>query len=116
MNLFKTFAMVGLVGVGMIIGSPNLHAGGSIPWEWVHKEIQAQDKELIGFIDKTFEVSPSGGCMRPLVGDHAGERFAPYDFFAKPKGTSGDYIFNLKFEPTNQKDHAWSVLIQKRWY
>jgi hypothetical protein len=113
MNFFKTLAMVGLVGVGMVVNIPNLHAGGSIPWEWVHKEIQAQDKELIVFIDKTFVVSESGGCMRPLIGDHATERFAPYEFLAKPNGTSGDYTFNLRFEPTNQKGQ-WSVLIKNR--
>jgi hypothetical protein len=114
MNFFKTLAMVGLVGVGMVVAIPNLLAGGSIPWEWVHKEIQTQDRELIEFIDNTFVVSQSGGCMRPLIGDHATERFAPYDFLAKPKGTSGDFTFNLRFEPTNQKDQ-WSVSIKNRY-
>jgi hypothetical protein len=91
-------------------------AGGSISWEFVHNEIKSQDKELIAFIDQTFDVARSGGAMRPLVGEHAGERFAPYDFFAKLKGTKGDYVFNLTFDETSQKNHAWSVLIQKKWY
>jgi hypothetical protein len=91
-------------------------AQGSIPWEWVHKEIKSQDPVLIAFIDQTFDVAPSGGAMRPLVGEHAGERFAPYDFFAKLKGTKDDYVFNLTFDLTNEKSHPWSVLIQEKWY
>jgi hypothetical protein len=52
--------------------------------------------------------------MRPLTGPLAtGERFAPFDSFAKLKGTKGDYTFHLIFEPTNEKN-TWSVLIQKK--
>jgi len=91
-------------------------ASGGISWKEVHQEIQGQDKELITFVDQTFDVAPQGGAMRPLVGDHAGERFAPYDFFAKPKGTKGDYVFNLTFDLSDTQVHRWSVLIQKKWY
>jgi hypothetical protein len=91
-------------------------AEGSISWEEVHKQIDGQDKEIIAFVDQTFDVAPSGGALRPLVGDHAGERLAPYDFFAKLKGSKGDYVFNLTFNVTNEKSHPWSVLVQKKWY
>ena len=91
-------------------------AGGGISWEEVHKETEGQDKVLITFVDQTFDVAPRGGAMRPTIGDHAGERFAPYDFFAKPKGTKGDYIFNLTFDIGDTQTHRWSVLIQKKWY
>jgi len=102
--------------IGIFCFTPILHAGGSIPWEWVHTEIQKQDKSMIDMIDKTFDVAPSGGCMRPLRGEHAGERFAPYNFFAKLKGAKGDYVFNLTFDKSEHGDQSWSVLIQKIWY
>ncbi|MCE0522539.1 MAG: hypothetical protein LV480_06480 [Methylacidiphilales bacterium] len=91
-------------------------AEGGISWEEVHKKIKGQDKVLIAFIDQTFDVAPRGGAMRPLVGGHAGERFAPYNFFAKLKGAKGDYVFNLTFDITNEKSHPWSVLVQEKWY
>jgi hypothetical protein len=94
----------------------NASAHGSIPWEDVHNEIKNQDPKLIAFIDQTFDVALSGGSMRPLIGEHAGERFSPYDFSAKLKGTKGDYVFNLTFDVTNEKSHPWSVLIQEKWY
>src|SRR5271170_7179963 len=91
-------------------------AEGGISWEDVHKQIEGQDKEIIAFVDQTFDVAPRGGAMRPTVGDHAGERFAPYDFLAKLKSSKGDYVFNLTFDVTNEKSHPWSVLVQKKWY
>ncbi len=91
-------------------------ASGGISWEEVHKEIASQDKEIIAFVDQTFDVAPRGGAMRPTVGEHAGERFAPYNFFAKPKGAKGDYVFNLTFDISDTQTHRWSVLIQKKWY
>ena len=91
-------------------------AEGGISWDEVHKEIEGQDKVLLAFVDQTFDVAPRGGAMRPLVGEHAGERFAPYDFFAKLKGAKGDYVFNLTFEISDTTTHRWSVLIQKKWY
>jgi hypothetical protein len=62
-----------------------------------------QDKVLIAFVDQTFDVAPMGGAMRPTIGDHAGERFAPYDFLSKSKGTKGDYILNLTFDIAIQR-------------
>ena|ERR1700722_11971375 len=91
-------------------------ATGGISWEEVHKEIEGQDKVLVAFVDQTFDVASRGGAIRPLIGEHAGERFAPYDFFAKLKGTKGDYIFNLTFDLSDTTTHRWSVLIQKKWY
>jgi hypothetical protein len=91
-------------------------ATGGISWEEVHKEIAGQDKEIIAFVDQTFDVAPRGGAMRPLIGEHAGERFAPYDFFAKLKGAKGDYIFNLTFDLRDTTTHRWGVLVQKKWY
>ena len=102
--------------IGIFCFTPVLHAGGSIPWDWVHSEIQKQDKALIQMVDKNFDVAPSGGCMRPLSGEHAGERFAPYNFLAKPKAGNGDYVFNLTFDLSEHGNHTWSVLIQKKWY
>ena len=91
-------------------------AEGSIPWNFVHDQIKSQDPKLIAFVDEAFTIAPSGGAMRPLTGDHAGERFAPYNFFAKRKGAKGDYVFNLTFDVTNEKNHPWSVLVQDKWY
>ena len=91
-------------------------ATGGISWEEVHKEILGQDKVLTAFVDQTFDVAPRGGAMRPTIGDHAGGRFAPYDFFAKPKGSKGDYVLNLTFDISDTQTHRWSVLIQKKWY
>jgi hypothetical protein len=85
---------------------------GSIPWEWVHKEIQAEDKALLEFVERTFDISPSGGCMRPISGEHAGKRFAPYEFQARLKGEKGDYAFKLTFEQTGRDDKSWSVQIE----
>jgi hypothetical protein len=91
-------------------------AQGSIPWEFVHAQIKAEDPKLIAFVDAHFELKTSGLAMRPLVGEHAGERLAPYNFFAKPKGAAGEYIFNLTFDVTNEKTHPWTILIQDKWY
>jgi hypothetical protein len=91
-------------------------ATGGISWEEVHKEVGGQDKDLIAFVDQTFDAAPRGGAMRPTIGEHAGERFAPYDFFAKLKGTKGDYVFNLTFNISDSQTHRWSVLVQKKWY
>jgi hypothetical protein len=90
-------------------------ATGGISWEEVHQEIKGQDQDLIAFVDRTFDVAPRGGAMRPTTGAHAGEHFAPYDFLAKPKGTKGDYVFNLTFDLSDPNTHRWSVLIQRKW-
>jgi hypothetical protein len=100
----------------LLLLSPLARAQGSIPWVYVHREIASEDNDLMTTIDHTFDVAPAGGAMRPLIGPHAGERFAPYDFLAKPKNISGGYVFDLTFEPTGRPDHSWSVKIQKRWY
>ncbi len=59
-------------------------AGGSIGWDAVKSNISKSDPDLVKVIERTFEVSPSGGGVRlgPQFGERQGERIAPFRFEA----------------------------------
>src|SRR3989442_233368 len=78
--------------------------GGSIGWDIVSAEIRRDDPFLLAFIERTFAVHHVGGAMRvgrdatgksTVPGLEIGTRLPPYEFDAKPKGSSGDYTMHI---------------------
>ena len=92
----------------------------------MHDEIAKDDPFLVQFIDKTFEMSRSGGGLRvghdrdgnslvPGVG--VGTRLPPFDFLAKPIGQDGDFTLHVTLEPADLGDPKatlWVIQVRKR--
>jgi len=101
-------------------------AGGSIDWERVSAEITKDDTFLATFIAQHFDVARSGLAVRvghdragnsTVPGLGIGTRLPPYDFYAKPKGSAGDFTLQLILEPIsfdNGKTTTWQVTIRKK--
>jgi hypothetical protein len=100
--------------------------GGSIAWEQAHAEISKDDPFLASFIAAHFDVAPAGAALlarsdpwgKSLVrGYKVGDRLAPYDFNAKPKGAAGEYNLHLSFEPLSfdgGETTTWEVTMRKK--
>jgi len=106
----------------LLVQSPAL-AGGSFPVERVIPLLQ-QDPELYHFLTSTLELSPAGWA--PRIGTRVNEnlggtRIAPFTLRAKPKGSSGPWIFLLVIEAESQfldaagepvEIHEWVTLLE----
>jgi len=101
-------------------------AGGSVGWDQVRAEIMRDDPGLLAFIETHFDIRHSGGAVRvgrdasgnatiPELG--VGARIPPYEFYAKPKDTPGDYTLYLTLEPTKpprSEKVVWQVTIRQK--
>jgi hypothetical protein len=102
-----------------------LFAGGSIGWDDARSRILRDDASLIAWVEQAFDVRDVGGAMRvgrqadgsPAVeGAQIGDRLPPFEFPAKPKGSSGDYTLYLTFDYSGHKhgDKAlWQVTVRR---
>jgi hypothetical protein len=76
------------------------HATGSMGTDEVLIIIK-QNTNLYKSLDQAFDFSPGAVGMRiGNVGDArlGGARVAPYEFYARPKGSTGDWIFTIIVE------------------
>ena len=101
-------------------------AEGSLLWSQVRAEIAKNDPFLSEYITKTFDVSPVGTGIRVghddkgnslVPGLGVGQRIPPYEFYAKPIGTAGDYTLSIKLEPVDfetDKVTLWTLTLRKR--
>ena len=101
-------------------------AGCSVGWDQVRAEIMRDDPGFLAFLEARFDVHHSGLAVRvgrdasgnatiPELG--VGARIPPYEFYAKPKGTPGDYTLYLTFEPTTpprSEKVVWQVTIREK--
>jgi hypothetical protein len=102
-----------------------LFAGGSIAWGDVRDRLSHEDAALVAWVEHTFDIRHSGTAARvgrqadgkPTVeGAQIGDRVAPYEFAAKPKGSAGDYTLYLTFDYSGHKDGAkavWQVTVRR---
>src|ERR687890_20247 len=90
-----------------LLAAHRLFAGGSIGWADARSRIQRDDPDLVAWVEQTFDVREVGGAVRvgpqtggtPAVeGAQVGDRLAPFEFPAKPKGSSGEYTLYLTFD------------------
>lgn len=75
-------------------------AGGSFRFEDVEPLLR-QNEALYIYVTETLELSPGGWANRingRVSDDLGGSRLAPYVLRAKPKGTTGGWIFYLSIE------------------
>ena len=101
-------------------------AGGSVGWDQVSAEVAKGDPFLADYIAKNFDVNHVGGAMRighdkdgnSLVPEmEVGDRIPPYEFYAKPRGGSGDYTLYITLDENsfdNGKTTLWVLSLRKR--
>jgi hypothetical protein len=106
--------------------STTCRAGGSIGWTEVSAKIAKEDPFLFDYIARTFDVKYVGGGVRVghdkdgnslVPGLEVGERIAPFEFLAKPRGAAGDFTLLLTFDTESYDDgktNVWTVTVRKR--
>lgn len=97
-------------------------AWGSLGWHEALAHIRKEDAFLAAYITAGFDISPTGSAVRvgsqleKAGGPEAGTRIPPYEFFAKPKGQSGNYTLVLTFEQSasdDPKTTMWQMTLRK---
>ena len=95
--------------------------GGSIGWAEARAQIVRDDPKFIAAIEGAFEIAPSGGATRvghdatgnsTIEGVEIGTRVPPFDFAAKPKGSTGEFTLMLIFDHLESKQ--WQVTVRRR--
>ena len=121
----KSFSAVFVLGL-LFAFSTSCLAGGSLGWTEVSAQIAKEDPFLSDYIAKTFDVRSIGLGVRVghdkdgnslVPGLEVGERIAPFDFLAKPRGAAGDFTLLLTFESESYDDgktNVWTVKVRKR--
>ena len=82
-------------------------AGGSVDWEFHALPILKQHPELLSIIEHSLDVSKTGSGVRlgKDFGKDQGKRIPPYEFDARPKGSSGDYnLILIIHDPSGMSD------------
>ena len=107
-----------------VLASHRLCAGGSIGWADARDRIKRDDPDLVAWVEQTFDVRDVGGAIRvgpqadgsPTVeGAQTGDRLPPFEFSAKPKGCSGEYILYLIFDYSGKHGEkpVWQVTVRR---
>jgi hypothetical protein len=115
-----------LVGAALILFTAHrLLAGGSIGWDDARTRIRRYDPDLVAWVEQTFDVRVVGAAVRvgrqadgrPAVeGAQIGDRLPPFEFPAKPKGSSGAYTLYLTFDYSGHKhgqNAVWQVSVRR---
>ncbi len=79
---------------------PQVFAGGSFSFDIELEPILNQQPIIKDFVLKTFDIAESGWASRigwQVNEKFGGRRIGPYCIKAKPKGSQGEYIFELIF-------------------
>jgi hypothetical protein len=109
----------------LLFTAHRLFAGGSISWDDARTRIRRDDRDLVAWVERTFDVRDVGGAVRvgkqadgsPTVeGAQIGDRLPPFEFPAKPKGSSGEYILYLTFDYSGHKHDQkalWQVAVRR---
>jgi len=94
---FKTLALVGLLGIGMILGKSTLHAGGSLELSEI-KPLLQQQPQLWKFYQDNFDI-PSMIWGKRIGGRGAGDlygfRIGPYSMEVTEKKTGMPYVLMI---------------------
>jgi hypothetical protein len=113
------------VGVGILVTTHRVFAGGSIGWEDARARIGRDDPQLLAWVERTFDIRHVGVALRvgrqadgsaSVEGAQVGDRLPPFEFPGKPKGSSGDYSLYLTFDYTERDKAAkplWEVSVRR---
>lgn len=97
--------------LGSLLGAHSALAYGSMGWDDARTRIIKDDPWLISYLERTFDMSQSGGAAmigRHIDPKHAGERIPPFNFRATHKKTGEQYRLSI----------GWSVdhdTLTERW-
>jgi hypothetical protein len=96
-------------------------AGGSVDWEFHAMPILRQHPELLSIIERTLDVAKTGDGLRlgKDSGQKQGKRIPPYEFPARPKGSSGDFnLILIIHDPSGMHqendNQTWIEIRQKK--
>ena len=81
----------------VLLGAVSVFGGGGVSFDEQLLPLLQQNKPLADLLLKTFDFRDSVYAQSDF-GDHTrfgGERLGPYTVLAKPKGSSGDWVFEI---------------------
>ena len=102
---------VTLFALGCLISAETAFGYGSLSWESARAQIIKDDPWLVRYLEKTFDISRSGGAAmigRHIYPERAGERIPPFNFRATNKKTGEHYRLAIGFSADHQFTGRWA--------